>query len=87
MLNKTLAALSVVALTMSPLAALAQVELAEDVAAQLQNLGYQPDELGMLTEDQVQPMVRKSIEQHAREQGYAAIDLSVMDEEKGHMGM
>jgi hypothetical protein len=53
MLKKTLAAVSVAALTMSPLAAIAQAELAEDVAAQLQNLGYMPDDLGMLTEDQV----------------------------------
>lgn len=32
-------------------------------------------------------MARKSIEQHAEEQGYAEIDTSVMDEVKGQFGM
>lgn len=32
-------------------------------------------------------MVRKSVEDHAREQGYAEIDGSVMDEVRGQMGM
>lgn len=32
-------------------------------------------------------MARKSIEQHAEEQGYAKIDTSVMDEVKGQFGM
>ena len=34
-----------------------------------------------------QAMVRKSIEQHARENGYAVIDQKVMDEVKGMFGM
>lgn len=32
-------------------------------------------------------MARKSIEQHAEEQGYATIDADVMDEVKGQFGM
>ena len=32
-------------------------------------------------------MVRKSVEAHARENGYAEIDDSVIDEVRGHMGM
>lgn len=32
-------------------------------------------------------MARKSIEQHAEEQGYATIDTDVMDEVKGQFGM
>ncbi len=35
----------------------------------------------------VQSMVRKSVEQHAREKGYAVIDQKVMDEMKGIYGM
>lgn len=34
-----------------------------------------------------QSMARKSIEQHAEEQGYATIDTDVMDEVKGQFGM
>lgn len=34
-----------------------------------------------------QSMARKSIEQHAEEQGYATIDTEVMDEVKGQFGM
>lgn len=33
------------------------------------------------------PMARKSIEQHAEEQGYDEIDASVMDEVKGQFGL
>lgn len=35
----------------------------------------------------VRPMVQKSIEQHAREQGYREIDVAVMDEIKERLGM
>ena len=35
----------------------------------------------------VRPMVKKSIEEHAREKGYRTIDASVMDEVKGRVGM
>lgn len=35
----------------------------------------------------VRPMVQKSIEQHAREQGYREIDVAVMDEIKEQLGM
>ncbi len=35
----------------------------------------------------VRPMVRKSIEQHAREQGHTRIDAAVMEEVKGSFGM
>lgn len=33
------------------------------------------------------PMARKSIEQHAEEEGYAKIDAEVLDEVKGQFGM
>lgn len=35
----------------------------------------------------VQAMVRKSIEDHAREKGYSVIDAGVMNEVKGMFGM
>ncbi|GIV60153.1 PCP reductase family protein [Rhodocaloribacter litoris] len=35
----------------------------------------------------VRPMVRKGIEQHARDHGYARIDAAVMDEVKGLFGL
>lgn len=35
----------------------------------------------------VRPMVKKSIEEHAREKGYREINASVMDEVKGRVGM
>lgn len=35
----------------------------------------------------VQPMVKKGIEEYAREKGYAKIDLSVLEEAKGRFGM
>ncbi len=35
----------------------------------------------------IRPMVRKSIEQHAREKGYREIDAAVMDEMKHLVGM
>ena len=33
------------------------------------------------------PMVRTSIEQHARERGYAEVDAAVMDEVRGQVGL
>lgn len=35
----------------------------------------------------VRPMVRKSIEQHARERGHTRIDVAVMEAVRGDMGM
>ncbi len=35
----------------------------------------------------IQPMVKKGVEDYAREQGYAEIDATVMDEVKGQFGM
>lgn len=35
----------------------------------------------------VRPMVKKSIEQHARDKGHTRIDAAVMDEVKGQFGM
>jgi len=35
----------------------------------------------------VQPMVRKSIEQHTREQGYTEVTVDIMEEVKGRLNM
>ncbi|MFQ5632772.1 MAG: PCP reductase family protein, partial [bacterium] len=37
--------------------------------------------------DFVRPMVKKSIEQHARDNGYSEINATVMEEVKGNLGM